>query len=262
MNQDQHSETENEWVLLAEGHPASRRLSTALLEKLGYRVTSVASGVEVLKKLEEDPQRFAILFMNCRLPELDGPETVKAVRWLEKQWGNRITIVALSADQHDREDCLAAGVDAVLVGPVTLQGLRQAIADLPSPTPANTGRKVTDADTPLLDSGSIAGLRRLDDGDSGDFLSEVIDIFLRDSAGLMERIRSAAQAGDRPAVRAAVHALKGSSGTVGASRLAKLCLELEQQIDRGTVGDLGERLQRLEAVYAETRQALIAEREG
>lgn len=264
MNQDSRPETGKRWALLAEGHPSSRRLVTALLEKIGYRVEPTATGVEVLKKLEADPQRFGILFMNCRLPELDGPETVKAIRWLERQWGRRVAIVALSADHHDREDCLAVGVDAVLTGPVTMQGLRQAIADLQtSPLPLNTARPADfGADKPLLDDEVVAALRRLSDDNGEDFLFEVIDIFLRDSVGLMERIQSAAQSGNAPDVRAAVHALKGSSSTVGAGRLAGLCAQLEQRIDRGDESNLAGWVRQIAETYEQTRSALMAVRQA
>ena len=265
MNQTARPDPDKGTVLLAEGHPANRRLTAALLEKLGYRVVLVDNGVDALKKIEEDPQRFDLVMMNCRLPELDGPDTVKAIRWLEKQWGSRVTIVALSADQHDREVCLDAGVDGVVAGPVTMQSVRQTIADLQASrlsSGEDRGKEVPHAENrPILDTVSVANLRRLTDEGGGDFLTEVIDIFLRDSVGWMERLRSAGAGGGGVAIRKAVHTLKGSSSSLGASRLSALCAQFELQLDRGNVEDFDAWVQRVEAAYDQTRKALIAERE-
>jgi HPt (histidine-containing phosphotransfer) domain-containing protein len=64
---------------------------------------------------------------------------------------------------------------------------------------------------------------------------------------------------DAPTVNQMAHNLKGSSGNLGATRMTKLCAELE---DAGASGDLShaqQMLQQLEAEFTRVRPALEAE---
>jgi len=252
----------NGLVLLAEAHPANRRLIGAQLEKLGYQVETVSNGVEALKAVEPDPKRFEMVLVNCQLPELSGVETAKAIRWLERQWGGRIPIIAFSAEVDDVETCSAVGIDGVLTGPVTLQGLREVIADVKAGVQARQTEQSSGLpqENGILDGDTIAGLRRLNEDGEGDFLTQVIDIFLRDSTVWMDQIRSAARDGDTAGLRKAVHTLKGSSGSLGARRLSDVCLQFEQRIDRGEAIDWEQWVGQVEEAYEQTRAALMAER--
>ena len=72
--------------------------------------------------------RFAMIFMDCHMPNLDGFGATRAIRAAEAA-GARIPIVAMTANafKEDRDACLAAGMDDYLPKPVRIRDLRAAV---------------------------------------------------------------------------------------------------------------------------------------
>jgi CheY-like chemotaxis protein len=64
--------------------------------------------------------------MDCEMPEMDGYEAVREIRRLEQGGNRHVPIMALTghASSEDAEKCLSAGMDEVLIKPVTLPILR------------------------------------------------------------------------------------------------------------------------------------------
>ena len=60
-------------ILLAEDNPSSQKVTLQMLKKLGYRSDVVANGREVLEAL--DRQRYDLILMDVRMPEMNGLET-------------------------------------------------------------------------------------------------------------------------------------------------------------------------------------------
>jgi len=67
--------------------------------------------------------------MDWHLPELDGFAATRAIRLAEAGTGQRIPIVAMTANatSRDRESCFAAGMDDYLSKPVTRAELRRVL---------------------------------------------------------------------------------------------------------------------------------------
>jgi CheY-like chemotaxis protein len=96
-------------------------LSSAL-ERRGMTVLTATTGREALDKLETTPG-VAIVLMDVMMPEMDGYQTMRAVR--EKPSFRRLPIVALTARamKGDREKCLEAGASDYLAKPVNTEQL-------------------------------------------------------------------------------------------------------------------------------------------
>lgn len=63
--------------------------------------------------------------------------------------------------------------------------------------------------------------------DEPDLVVELIDLYLTDAAAKMGALREALDNSDEPTLRRLAHCLRGSSGNLGARRVAALCKELE-----------------------------------
>jgi HPt (histidine-containing phosphotransfer) domain-containing protein len=88
-----------------------------------------------------------------------------------------------------------------------------------------------DSGTPVIDDVVIARLFQLRDQvarPGEDVLGELLDLFVQDTRVRLATIRSALASGDAEARRLAAHALKGSAGNVGASRVARLAASVEK----------------------------------
>jgi two-component system, sensor histidine kinase and response regulator len=102
----------------------------------------------------------------------------------------------------------------------------------------------------------LAGLRELGDAD---LLSELSTMFLDDASSRLAALRETVEGGDAKAVEQIAHALKGSSGNMGAKRMAKICAELEYVGASGDLSYAPEVLGRLEEEFSRVRPALEAE---
>lgn len=95
-------------------------MTTELVRSLGFDTETAADGSIVLEKLKS--QTYDLILMDCQMPTLDGFETTRKIREIEKQAqnGEHIPIVALTANaiQGDNDRCRQAGMDGYLTKPI------------------------------------------------------------------------------------------------------------------------------------------------
>jgi HAMP domain-containing protein/CheY-like chemotaxis protein/signal transduction histidine kinase len=95
---------------------------SSVLERRGMTVLTATTGREAIERLEQTPD-VSIVLMDIMMPEMDGYQTMQAIRSGEK-W-RRLPIVALTAKamKGDREKCLEAGASDYLAKPVNTDQL-------------------------------------------------------------------------------------------------------------------------------------------
>ncbi|MCK6486834.1 MAG: response regulator [Planctomycetes bacterium] len=116
-------------VLLAEDNPVNQKLARLMLTHLGAEVVLAGDGRTAVELAGRE--RFDLVFMDCRMPVMDGFEATAAIRAREARIGApRLPIIAMTANAMagDRERCLAAGMDDHLAKPVREQQLAEAVA--------------------------------------------------------------------------------------------------------------------------------------
>ncbi|PSR92910.1 hypothetical protein CEY00_Acc27513 [Actinidia chinensis var. chinensis] len=110
-------------VILADDDDVNRTVTKKMLEKLGCRVSAVASGFECLSALGHTGNSFQVIVLDLQMPEMDGFEVAMRIRKFRSR--NRPLIIALtaSAEEHVWERCLQMGMNGVIRKPVLLQGM-------------------------------------------------------------------------------------------------------------------------------------------
>lgn len=123
-------------LLVAEDHPVNLRMLARQLDQLGFDADLAKDGAEALRLWRSGS--YAALISDCHMPDMDGFELAREVRAAEAGRGVRkpIPIIACTASAmaEEGEQCLAAGMNDVMVKPVSLATLRAHLAKwLPEP---------------------------------------------------------------------------------------------------------------------------------
>lgn len=121
-------------ILVVDDNPVNQKVAANMLEKLGYRVNVAANGREAVESVTRCS--YAVVFMDCQMPEMDGLEATRIIREQEQQLRQtgqvspHIPIVAMTANamQEDRERCLAVGMDDFISKPVTKKALESILS--------------------------------------------------------------------------------------------------------------------------------------
>ncbi len=114
-------------ILIAEDDESNRKVTSAMLKRLGYRADAVSNGREALLALERQP--YDIILMNLNMPEMDGLEATRLIRQsfpptLQPK------IIALTACilPNSREICLEAGMNDFMPKPFKMNELAQVLS--------------------------------------------------------------------------------------------------------------------------------------
>ena len=107
-------------ILIAEDNLINQQLIRHILEKLGYQLEMVENGQEAVDRLAN--QSFDLILMDVQMPVMDGLEATRTIR---RTHLTNPMIIALTADaqEEDRQECLAAGMQDFLSKPMQLDRL-------------------------------------------------------------------------------------------------------------------------------------------
>jgi CheY-like chemotaxis protein len=99
---------------------------SSVLERRRMNVLTASTGREAIEILESTPD-VAIVLMDIMMPEMDGYQTIQAIR--ANPNFRRLPIIALTAKamKGDREKCLEAGASEYLAKPVNTEQLLSAL---------------------------------------------------------------------------------------------------------------------------------------
>ncbi|MEY2555772.1 MAG: hypothetical protein QOF93_916, partial [Verrucomicrobiota bacterium] len=254
-------------ILLAEDNTVNQQVALGLLQKLGHRADAVADGTEVLEALNRI--RYNVVFMDCQMPLLDGYETTRRIRKLEQKrttpfdWKAPVHIIAMTANamEGDREKCLAAGMNDYLSKPVRPNELKAALdrhGEIHSiVTPS--GKVSTSPDKMLVD---IDRLRDVTD-DEPDRMERLIDLYLTQTAPMLDGLGEAIQTNAIGEVARIAHKLVGSSVSCGVEAFTYPLRELERLAHEGDLtgalalfDDVRNKFPRVQSVFTEFVQTL------
>lgn len=121
-------------ALVVDDSPINLKVATLALQKLGLHCESAKDGQEALQYCKNT--LYDVVFMDIRMPVMDGLEATKAIRSQENV-GRHVPIIALTANAYkeDEASALAAGMDAYISKPFKVQDLERALYEVLHQTP-------------------------------------------------------------------------------------------------------------------------------
>lgn len=221
----------NKKVLLAEDNLVNQKLATLLLQQLGLSVDVVENGRKAVQAVERN--EYAVILMDCQMPDMDGFEATKAIRKLETLRGTYTPIIAVTALAMvgDRERCIAVGMDDYISKPIDRQVLKiklnhwtQREFVLRNQELARKYSQMPDATAVVDEPINIAELEEF----YADDLDDVLSTFTETTEKLLREINRSINERKDVDLAHMAHELKGASASVGAKGLAKLAMYLER----------------------------------
>ncbi len=110
-------------ILVAEDVKSNQIVISALLKELGFQSIIAKNGSEALSMVIQRGKSFAMILMDCQMPEMDGFEATKRI----KELGNHfIPVLAMTADvsAQNKIACMNSGMDEVIAKPISLEYMK------------------------------------------------------------------------------------------------------------------------------------------
>jgi two-component system sensor histidine kinase RpfC len=247
-------------LLVAEDNEVNQSVIRALLERAGHQVTICEDGEITLDMLTDPDSCFDMAILDMNMPNLSGVEVLKAYRFMETEGHLPIIMLSANAMSETINECLDCGADDYLTKPIDHKKLIGVIERFAKPESKKAAGAVVQvfpepsqvSNWSYIDVQPLEELERYTSRNG--FIKELVDKFIDSGELSLKALESAAEKGDMVAFQDTVHALKGSSGTVGATSVYQLCDELEREQHNLTLSGLVTNANRLAAVFHESQK--------
>ncbi|XWO47355.1 response regulator [[Pseudomonas] boreopolis] len=196
-------------VLLVEDNAVNRELIQQQLEELGFEVDTAQNGQDALASWHDGI--YLAVLTDINMPVMDGYALARELR----QRGQSLPILAITATAmaSERERCLAAGIDDLLLKPLNLERLEAGLAKVRLASAA-----IEEASPP-----EVAPARRKP--------SEAIRrVFVETGRKDLQGIESARADNDLKRLGEVVHSFKGALQMLGERELAEQCGAVERAL--------------------------------
>ncbi len=250
-------------VLVAEDNRTNQMVISSMLAQEGCTCVLACNGTEAVELVKRSA--FDLILMDCWMPEMDGYEATSHIRLLDEAHGKRTPIIALSenVDLGQPEKCMSIGMDDYLPKPVTLSELRKKLEQwVPHTAKRDDGQTLlfpqaleTASTEPSLDMAVFSKIRAL----LGPSATLMTQQFLEDTHSYLEDLEEAIDTRNFSEARRIAHAIKGSSGNIGAIDISRLAKDIDGLIDNENCVELPEAGRKMRTAFDALAEFLRSE---
>jgi len=115
-------------ALVVDDNTHNRDVLTQILEDCGLEVANAGNGREALEQVRAALPD--IVFMDLRMPVMDGAEALQAIRREFPGAGVKIVAISASAFEHQQQSTAQAGFDGFIPKPFAIERIHGCLADL------------------------------------------------------------------------------------------------------------------------------------
>ena len=216
----------------------NRMVLQKILGRAGHQCTLAQDGEEGLDIITT--QQFDAMVIDMNMPKISGLEVVRFCRMMGGVLAKTpIIIFSASVTQEARDESFAAGADAYISKPIeisqfldTLNRLVQAnraiLASKQNEYPIDTYAR-QEINASILDTAKLNNLESMSQDPT--FVDELIIEFISEGRRLIGNFDRSLLRSDYAQVSSAIHALRGSALSIGATSLKQLCGCIEKLSD-------------------------------
>src|SRR5215510_4655094 len=119
-------------ILLVEDNPHDAELTQRALKKIDLtaRVAVARDGAEALEYLFSNRPRPKVVFLDLKLPKIDGVEVLRRLRADDHLKSIPVVVLTSSQEERDINECYKLGVNSYVVKPVEFDKFYQVVGDL------------------------------------------------------------------------------------------------------------------------------------
>lgn len=233
-------------ILVVDDTPMNHVVIRELLKNTKIQIESARSGAECLEK--QRLEKYDIIFMDYRMPQMDGIETLQAMKEDDDSKNKDTPVIILTANAISgaRENFLSAGFEDYLSKPIESEKLEELIMKfLPKDkvTAGEDERKDSDSEDESTKSANpFDGVFKEIDYKEGlkncgslDSYLNILKVYYDSINFTRDNIYGAYKSGNIKDYTSYVHSLKSTSRTIGATKLSDMAKMLE---DAGNSEDI------------------------
>jgi two-component system sensor histidine kinase/response regulator len=283
-------------VLLVEDNPVNQELALAMLTELGVEAVSAWSGEEALVKLAADRYEVVLMDCQMpKLDGYATTRRLREWERRTGLDRTPIIALTANALNGDAARCFEAGMDRYLSKPFTIDQLHRILESCVPDAESKAASRVesraeptveskteprvepkiepkieprvepkieprvepkVEVDVATLDERTLDRIRDLHKRGGPNLLGKMAELYLYSSRRLIDEARKSLASRDADGVAQAAHALKSSSSSVGATRLADLCDTMEMAGREAKFDGSESQLEKIVAEHARVVRAL------
>ncbi len=222
-------------VLLVDDSETNRIVITTMLKYSNIVLMQAENGLEAVNRITQGDS-IDLVLMDVLMPVMNGHEATRKIRLWETEGGcPRLPIIALTADAYaeDRQRCLDAGMDDVMIKPVYIAKLRETLSRW---LPNVNGHQLVPpnaviAPTEVKDFDEKTVLAQL--ANDRELALTVVVASMGEMTSSFDKLLQAVESNDRESAIRRVHILKAVAAQAGGTQLAQLLLEYEGNLKAG-----------------------------
>jgi CheY-like chemotaxis protein len=119
-------------ILLVEDNPNDAELTMRALKRANVDAHLIIArdGAEALEILISDRPKPKVIFLDLKLPKVDGIEVLRQVRMDDRTRAIPVVVLTSSQEERDITECYKLGANSYVVKPVEFDKFYRAVGDL------------------------------------------------------------------------------------------------------------------------------------
>jgi len=235
-------------VLSVEDNELAQRLNKTLLTSVGFETDIAENGSKALELFQ--PDKYALIFMDIGLPDIDGCSVTRLIRNTEKNYGKTTFVPVIALTAHASIDikayCADVGVDGILNKPLSHKQLTQItekfiynhdtkVDGLLLPEIKKTATKSDDITIEkIIDLAQGAAILSGTEEDAMTILASLVDSIPE----FRNQIKNSKSINDKNLLRSIVHKFHGGLCYAGTPRLKNVVALLETALKENNISGI------------------------